>query len=67
MLRFQKLRFYPNITGNYTINQYDHKEYINGYFTINSPKLISRVSMKLFLKTIVDPRFRLHLYVIVMK
>lgn len=43
-MRFHKLKFYPNFTGNYTITKYKDTEYINGYFTINSKEFIDRVS-----------------------
>ncbi|XP_026814460.1 uncharacterized protein LOC113554705 [Rhopalosiphum maidis] len=36
-IRFQKLYFQPNFTGNYTINKYREKEFVNGYIALDSP------------------------------
>lgn len=43
-MRFHKLKFFPNITGNYTINTYNDKEYINGHFTFFMRKQVDKVS-----------------------
>lgn len=40
-----KITLYPNITGNYTIDQLkDNQYYINWHFLIDSKKLINKVS-----------------------
>lgn len=44
MVRFHKLRFFPNLTGNYTITQYKEKQYITGYLNFNRPDPIDKVS-----------------------
>jgi hypothetical protein len=44
--------FIPNVTGNYTINQYRAKQFLNGYFKLNSKQTINNVSETYFLKVI---------------
>ncbi|XP_015369806.1 PREDICTED: uncharacterized protein LOC107165886 isoform X1 [Diuraphis noxia] len=42
-LRFKKMSALDNITGNFSIDQYQDNQYINGYITINSKLLIDKV------------------------
>lgn len=42
-IRFQKLSFKPNVTGNYTINKYKENEFVNGYLSINSSEILDKV------------------------
>lgn len=44
-VRFKKLIVHPNITANYTIDQYkDNQYYINGNIKIDSKLMIDKVS-----------------------
>jgi len=43
-IRFQKLSFQPNFTGNYTIDKYREKEFINGFLSLDSSQTIDKVS-----------------------
>lgn len=47
-MRFQKMSFQPNVTGNYTIEKYREKEFINGYIAVNSPVIVDTVSNTFF-------------------
>jgi len=52
-LRFKKLEVQPNITIDYyTIDRYKEGEFINGQITIDSKKLINKVSTN---KTTIHP------------
>jgi hypothetical protein len=42
-IRFQKLHFQPNFTGNYTINKYREKEFVNGYIALDSQVPLEKV------------------------
>lgn len=44
-IRFQRLNVKPNFTLHYyTIDEYKHVQYLNGKISINSKKLINKVS-----------------------
>lgn len=42
-MRYHKVKFYPNVTGNYTINQDKEHQYLNGYISINFKEPINKV------------------------
>lgn len=42
-LRFKKMSFQPNFTGNYTIEKHREKEFINGYIALDSPEKVDKV------------------------
>ncbi|XP_060866383.1 uncharacterized protein LOC132942095 [Metopolophium dirhodum] len=42
-IRFHKVSFQPNFTGNYTIDKYREKEFINGFLSLDSPQTIDKI------------------------
>lgn len=43
-IRFNKMTLHPNITGNYTIDQYKGVQYINGYLHVDTKESLNEVS-----------------------
>lgn len=44
MTRYQKFEFYPNISGEFIIEERDGRQYVSGNFTINTTLVMDNVS-----------------------
>lgn len=49
-MRFQKITFQPNATGNCTINKYREKEFVNGFIGIKSKDPLTKASKIVYYK-----------------
>lgn len=43
-VRFKKITWYPNITVNYTIDQYREKQFVNADVFLNTNEMVDKVS-----------------------